>query len=238
MPSPPPRGCFRAFLFDCDGVLVDAEPLHLRMFQKVLAEEGIALSQREYFEKYLAMDDRGCFRAVLAEHGRHPEPADVAALVARKAEYYKTTLGGAAMYPGVRAFVAACAARARVALASGSLHSELDFILDSTGLRPHFEVVVGADDVQFGKPHPETYLKALAGLNAAPPRSGPAGQGMIQPAECLVIEDSIHGVHSAKNAGMRCLAVTNSYPADRLSQADWVVASLEGLDPDALPAAR
>lgn len=228
---------FRAVIFDCDGVLVDAEPLHFKMFQRVLAEEGITLTQREYFEKYLAMDDRGCFRTVFADHGRTPEPKVISELVARKAEYYKTALGGAAMYPGVREFVSACARRCRVALASGSLRSELDFILDSTSLRPFFPVVVGADDVVNGKPHPEPYLKALEGLNALPTQP-PGGAGPILPDDCLVVEDSFHGVTAAKQAGMRCLAVTNSYPAERLTHADWVVSTLKDLDLDRLPAAR
>ena len=56
-------GCvLRAILFDFNGVLVDDEPVHLEMFQRVLAEEGVALTADDYFSgRYLGMDDRGCF---------------------------------------------------------------------------------------------------------------------------------------------------------------------------------
>jgi beta-phosphoglucomutase-like phosphatase (HAD superfamily) len=57
---------------------------------------------------------------------------------------------------------------------------------------------------------------------------------VIRPDECLVIEDSVAGVQAAKNAGMRCLAVTNSYSAEELGRADWVVPSLAGCDVESL----
>ena len=60
----------RALLLDCNGILIDYEPIHLRLFQKVLKEEGIPLTRAEYFKRYLAMDDRGCFREALRRHGR------------------------------------------------------------------------------------------------------------------------------------------------------------------------
>ena len=68
---------------------------------------------------------------------------------------------------------------------------------------------------------------ALAALNSS--RETP-----IKPDECLVIEDSIAGIEAAKSAGMFCLAVTNSYRAEELAQADWIVTTLVDCDVDAL----
>src|SRR5437867_4442909 len=65
----------RAVLFDCDGVIADSEPLHLRLFQEVLAPLGIAVSPAEYADRYLGYDDRGVFTEVLRAHGRVPAPA-------------------------------------------------------------------------------------------------------------------------------------------------------------------
>jgi hypothetical protein len=67
-------GVLRAILFDFNGVLVDDEPIHLEVFQRVLAEEGISLSAEDYFARYLGLDDRTCFAAVLGAAG---EPATV-----------------------------------------------------------------------------------------------------------------------------------------------------------------
>ncbi|MGH7873096.1 MAG: HAD family hydrolase, partial [Candidatus Binatia bacterium] len=94
-------------------------------------------------------------------------------------------------------------------------------ILTGAGLLTHFKAVVSAEDVRRGKPEPEIFLKALAALNAQ--RTG----GFITAANCLVIEDSKEGVRGARRAGMKCLAVTNSHPAELLKEADAVVGSLE-----------
>ena len=78
----------RAILFDCNGVIIDDEPVHLELFRKVLREEGVPLSRKDYFKKYLAMDDRSCFRHALLSRGKPAGPAAVRAPVARKAVSY------------------------------------------------------------------------------------------------------------------------------------------------------
>ncbi|HWC78007.1 MAG TPA: HAD family phosphatase, partial [Blastocatellia bacterium] len=83
--------------------------------------------------------------------------------------------------------------------------------------------------VSNGKPHPEPFLRACTLLSSSLPDG-------LSPTECLVIEDSIHGVRAAHLAGMRCIAVTTSYSADRLSDADLVVESLAGLSFEKLEA--
>ncbi|HKS42231.1 MAG TPA: HAD hydrolase-like protein, partial [Blastocatellia bacterium] len=75
----------------------------------------------------------------------------------------------------------------------------------------------------------EAFLKAHEIINAH-------AAARISPQECLVIEDSLHGVEAARIAGMPVLAVTNSYPKDQLSKADMVVESLDGLSLDSLQA--
>ena len=80
---------------------------------------------------------------------------------------------------------------------------------------------VSANDVQEGKPQPEIFVKALEWLNRSVGAAAP-----IAPSECLVIEDSREGVAGARRAAMRCLAVTNSHPAEELRSADAVVSSL------------
>ncbi|MFY9270721.1 MAG: HAD-IA family hydrolase, partial [Candidatus Manganitrophaceae bacterium] len=102
---------------------------------------------------------------------------------------------------------------------------------DKGGMRSAFPVIVSAQDVKNGKPHPEAFLTALAKLNERPPVPNPP----IQPKECVVIEDSLHGVEAARLAGMHCLAVTNSYSKEELEgKADRVVGSLAGIEPKEL----
>ena len=121
--------------------------------------------------------------------------------------------------------IAGLAGNVPLAVASGALRQEIDTILATAGLLNQFQAIVSAEDVNQGKPEPEVFLKALAKLNAS------ADNGStINPAECVVIEDSKEGIKGARRAGMKCLAVTNSHPADLLSEANAVVKSLEEVE--------
>ncbi|HEY2385904.1 MAG TPA: HAD family phosphatase [Candidatus Binatia bacterium] len=212
----------RAVLFDCDGILADSEPLHLRAFQDVLRPLGIALTREDYVADYLGFDDRGVFTEAMRVAGRRASDADIHALMQEKAVAFRRVLErDVLVYPGVASFVAACAGLP-LGVVSGALRDEVEIILRHAGIRDAFRVIVAAEDVAEGKPDPEGYLRALAALQA-PGVS-------IAPAECLVVEDSLAGLEAGRRAGMRRLAVTNSYPADQLrAAADHVVATLEGL---------
>jgi beta-phosphoglucomutase-like phosphatase (HAD superfamily) len=82
--------------------------------------------------------------------------------------------------------------------------------------------VVGVDDVLRTKPNPEPYLTAMTRLTPKAPG--------LEPAQCLAFEDSVPGIFSAKAAGMKVVAVANSYPAEKLAVAHRVVTTLEGLE--------
>ena len=212
----------KAIIFDFDGVLADTEPLHFRMFQRVLHEEGLPLSEQDYYQKYVGLDDKGCFRAVLSAHGRPASPETVRRLVERKAvlmlEQIKIT---PVVYPGIADFVKRAAGRHRLAIVSGALRHEIELILEGVGLRSSFEHITAAEDIRNGKPDPEGYLHTLQALNR---------RATVQASDCLVIEDTIAGIQAAHAAGMRCLAVSTTYPADQLAGADAVTSTLKGYD--------
>lgn len=214
-----------AIIFDFNGIIADDEPLHLEMFQKVLAEQGIPLFREEYYRSFLGMDDRDCFKAVLAARKRPADDELVDQLIAKKADYYAKTINERLIiFPGVKELIGAASPKYPLAIASGALRHEIEGILNAINLRAAFSAVVSAEDVRRGKPAPDCFVLALERLNHV--RSGgPA----IAAGSCLVIEDSPWGVTAAHAAGMKCLAVTNSYPADSLTEADHVVSTLEGL---------
>jgi len=219
------RSMLKAIIFDFNGVLVDDEPLHLEMFQKVLEEEGIVLSEREYYSRYLGLDDRGCFQLVYHDRGKSLDDRGLAELIRRKAVYYRAALEqGIRVFPGVTERVPSLAKRFPLAVASGALRNEIETILQKIGLSGCFKGIVSSEDVRQGKPHPETFLKALAIVNQAP------AQEPVLASQCLVVEDSKEGILAARGAGMRCLAVTNSYPAEELGMADAIIQSLNELD--------
>jgi len=219
------QSVLRAIIFDFNGILVDDEPLHLEMFQKVLREEGISISEEEYTSRYLGLDDRGCFHAVYQDRRKNLDDRGLAELITRKALYYRAAVEkGIRVFPGVKELVPALAMRFPLVIASGALRNEIEFILQKIGLANCFQGIVSSEDVRQGKPHPETFLKALAIVSRR------AAQESILSSQCLAVEDSKEGILAARSAGMKCLAVTNSYPAEELGMADAVVQSLNDVD--------
>ena len=219
----------RAIIFDCDGVIADTEPLHFAALQRVLAEESIALTEEVYYRHYLALDDRGCFHKAFSDCATLTRER-LAELIDRKASYIEPAMRThLRLFPGVADFIRRAAVKYPLAVASGALKREIEMVLDFGGVRDCFLAIVSAEDVARGKPDPESFLKAHAIINAQ-------ATVTISPQECLVIEDSLHGVEAARLAGMRVLAVTNSYSKDRLSKADFVVETLDGLSLDSLQA--
>ncbi|MFQ5657316.1 MAG: HAD family hydrolase [Candidatus Methylomirabilales bacterium] len=215
----------RAIIFDFDGVIVDTERSHFEALQRALGEERIPLTWEDYTQNYLAMDDKDCLRTAFARQGRDVKPEKLQELSSRKASYFFEFVSGSVdLFPGADGFIRQAAEKYPLAIASGALREEIEYILGKFGLREFFPVVVAAEDVVKGKPDPEAYVAALARLNRL-------GSGKpVNPRECLVIEDSRHGVAAATAAGMRCLAVANSYPPEELTAARLVVQSLEELD--------
>jgi len=216
----------KALIFDFDGVIADAEPVHMRAFQEVLGEEGIGLSKEEYYGKYLALDDKAFFRTVLKDRGRKLDSKIIEDLMIRKSNCYDRLIKeNIIIFPGVRDFIKKAHERYALAIGSGALRHEIEFILRHVGIRERFNVIVSAEDVENCKPDPEVFIKALKRIN-----DSLTSVGEIHPNECLVVEDSIAGIKAANSAGMKCLAVTNSYPAERLSQADIIVNSLQEVE--------
>jgi beta-phosphoglucomutase len=212
----------RAVIFDFNGIIVDDEPIHFQLFQKVLGEEGIVLTEEAYYARYLGFDDRGAFQTGFQENHRQLSSARLQELIERKARYYQEAIRNhVAIFPGVKHLVTTLAPNLPLAVASGALRQEIATILATAELLSCFKAIVSAEDVTRGKPEPEIFLKALAELNEQN-----NGDSMAA-ADCVVIEDSKEGIRGARRAGMKCLAVTNSHPAELLTDANAVVNSLE-----------
>lgn len=220
----------QAIVFDFDGVIADSERLHLRAYQDILAPEGVSLSERDYYDRYLGYDDVGVFRALGKDRGLTMDQARVAALIERKGRRYdELASAGEMLYPGAAEFIrAAASAEVPIAIASGALTHEIEEILERSGLRTLFPVIVGADQTARSKPHPEPYLAAFARLQAHTGRR-------LEPWRAVAIEDSKWGLVSARGADLRLVAVTNTYSAAELrEEAELVCAGLSDLSLDRL----
>jgi beta-phosphoglucomutase len=213
----------QAIIFDFDGVIANSEPLHLQAFQQALAEENIALTPSEYYARYLGYDDVGAFAAIGRDRGVEMSERRVAALVARKSTIMQAMMhGDGVLFPGARDFVIAAAAEVPIAIASGALRQEIDEITTAAGVANLFAAVVAAGDTSESKPSPAPYRLAFERLCDSTGRS-------LDPRRCVAIEDSRWGLDSARGAGLRCVGVTNSYPADQLPGAELVATGLQAL---------
>jgi HAD superfamily hydrolase (TIGR01509 family) len=223
----------RAVIFDFNGVLVDDEDVHFELFREVLHEEGVTIDARQYHECYLGLDDRGCFEAALLKAGQAAAGSRLDDLIARKARRYVTVAtAGLRFFPGAARCLTTLGARWPLAINSGALRPEIEFALDRLGCREWVAAIVSAEDTTRCKPDPQGYLLALDALRQH--ETDGAALANLQPGQCVVVEDSLAGVASARGAGMWAVGITHTYPAQALHEAgaDAVIDGLETLTPD------
>ncbi|MFI5454628.1 MAG: HAD family hydrolase [Isosphaerales bacterium] len=235
-----------AVIFDFNGVLVDDEFVHFALFREVLAQEGVTITERDYHERYLGYDDRRCFEAALWDAGRSADPGRLDRLIAQKARrYVEVADQGLRFFPAAAETLGAVAARWPVAICSGALRAEIEYGLRRLDRYDQVAAIISAEDTDKCKPDPEGYRLALVALRAHA-RNG-QGHGDVgatavsrttlldlAAADCLVVEDSLAGIASAKGAGMRAIGVPNTYTDLQLRQAgaDEVVDGLATLTPE------
>ncbi|MGC9194137.1 MAG: HAD family hydrolase [Syntrophobacteraceae bacterium] len=214
----------QAVIFDCDGVLVDTEPLHYAAFQEVLVPLGLGHDYARYLKHFVGFDDRDAFVHAFSETGRQLSADSLVRLIQAKSAALARLIGqGTPSFPGVVELVKELKDRGiPLAVASGALRHEVEAFLSSLGLQGIFRVIAGADDVEKSKPAPQTYLLALERLRDF--------YGPIDARNCIAIEDTPAGIQSAKTAGMRVVGITNSFPASDLAGADKVIGSLSDLN--------
>ena len=213
----------QAIVFDFDGVIANSEPLHLLAFQRTSHEYGITLTGDEYYKKYLGYDDLGMIEALARDRRIPMSDREIAAFIARKGSYMQQLLeSGGLLFPGAKEFIQAAAAQVPIAIASGALRHEIEEILVSAGLDRLFTAIVASGDTPESKPSPAPYLLAFHRLKHETGRE-------LDPRRSAAIEDSRWGLESARGAGLRCVAVTNSYPAHELPGAELLVNGLENL---------
>ena len=200
-----------AVLWDLDGVIVDSGPYHLRSWEAVFSKRGVPFIEDD-FRPVFGMRSVEIIRRFL---GPAATDAEVETIYREKEETYRSLVkGNIRVLPGVLALLRGLdVVGFRQALVTSAPAENVDLVAGTLGIRKFFARIVTGRDVTEGKPNPQGYLLAAAQLGAPP-------------ADCVVMEDAVAGVQAARNAGMKCIAVTTTNPAEKLAAADIIVSSL------------
>ena len=210
----------RGVLFDMDGVLVDSEAYICKAAILMFSELGVR-AEPDDFQPYVGMGENRYIGGV-AE--KYEVSLNIEYAKARTYKIYEQiTRNRLSALPGVHDFIGRCQRKGlKLALATSADHIKMVINLREIGLSANTVMAtVNGLEVDRKKPYPDIYIKA-------------AGNIGLDPRECLVVEDAVSGVKAAKSAGCRCLALTSSFSADDLYEADWICKSLENAPDEAL----
>lgn len=208
MHDSPASARIQAVVFDMDGVLTDSEPLICAAAMAMFREHGVT-AQPEDFVPFVGTGEDRYIGGVAERHG---VTLDLQEAKRRTYEIYLQELPGRLRaFPGAMAFVRQCRhAGLRTAVASSADMIKVAANLNAIGMpTAEWDAIVTAEDVKHKKPAPDIFLAAARKLE-------------LSPSHCIVIEDAINGIDAARAAGMRCIAVAQSFPADQLTHADLV----------------
>jgi HAD superfamily hydrolase (TIGR01509 family) len=208
----------KAIIFDMDGVLVDSEPIHERAEMETCREFGMEVPKSEW-HKFRGTKLEDIFSYISKTYGAGDEPIEK--MIEIKIQKYLTiALAEMDMIPGAMDFLQELKKnkKYRYALTTSGRKMQQDKILSKFNLTDYFDIMITADDVKNGKPHPEPYATTVKKLE-------------LLPEDCLVIEDSDNGILSAKAAGCLACGITTTFDRKRLelAGADMVVSDFSEL---------
>jgi beta-phosphoglucomutase len=184
----------KAVIFDMDGVLIDAKDWHYEALNRALKIFGYNISRYDHLVTFDGLPTRKKLEMLTREQGL-PEPLH--GILNELKQLYTTELVHARCKPLFQHEYALSCLRAagyKLAVASNSIRSSIELMMQKSNLRGYLDTIVSNQDVKVGKPEPDIYVKAMAQLGVAP-------------AETLVVEDNENGIASARAAGAHLMIV-------------------------------
>lgn len=203
-----------AVLWDLDGVIADTGDYHYRAWGDIFKEKGVTFTKEDFMRHFGQRHDT-IIRFAL---GKDIPPDEFSIITERKQqEYRRIVADNIKPLPGVMELIKSLNDhRIKTAIASSAPLENIEIIIRGLGIEDCFQAIAWGTEVPEGKPSPQIFLLAARKLGA-------------EPGNCVVIEDAIAGVTAAKQAGMKCVAVTNSHPGSSLKKADLIVDTLEAV---------
>ena len=200
----------KAIIFDFDGVIVDTYNFNKNAVAAVFKKKRLKFDKKEYKEIFTGRSLKDSLKIVLAVARRESELEEFIKL---KKEYDKFYSKETKAYEDTLKFITKIKDQFRIMVASGCRPIHLKLAFKKYGLNGVFEYLITSEDINHGKPDPEIYNLSLKKLK-------------LNPNETIVIEDSPTGIKSAKNAGIKCIAITTTHSDKELKEADLIVDKL------------
>lgn len=209
----------KIIIFDFDGVILDSENSHFIAFNEGLKNLNINISEDEYYSKYISLDDRGVITNVVNDKNISVTNEEIDMIIKNKNDYFESRLiDNSKLFPGVEELIIQLSKNFVLSIGSGANRSEIIKTLKNNNIYDYFEIIVSADEVNNPKPNPETYNRVLDNINTD-----------FNINEIIVIEDSPGGIEAAKSAGLKCIAITNTFNNKELGKADIIVSNYEDI---------
>jgi beta-phosphoglucomutase family hydrolase len=207
-------GKLEAVLWDLDGVIADTGEYHYRAWGDIFKEKGAVFTWEDFMRLFGQRHDTIIKFAL----GDDIPPDEFEVITERKQqEYRRLVADNIKPLPGAVELIKSLNEHGiKTAIASSAPLENIDIIIRGLKIEDCFQAIVSGPEVPDSKPSPQIFQLAAKKLE-------------VKPGGCVVIEDAIAGVAAAKQAGMKCVAVTNSHPVSSLKQADLVVASLKSV---------
>ena len=202
----------KSLLFDMDGILVDTEPILARAVMLALADQGVDLTEQEYYDHWTKQG-----KGILDFVSEKMIPLDIKKYRSTRNRIYLEFLRtNIPVFDGVKETIAELSKTYKLGLVSSSSREFVHFILKSIDLE-YFLAIITSEDVKEEKPAPEGFLLAAERL-------------LVEPKECVVIEDAEKGILAAKHAGMKAIAIPNKSTSDNdFSGANLILESIKSL---------
>ncbi len=204
----------KAVLFDLDGVIVDTIHYHYLAWDYMFRELGGSISEQSVLI-HEGRASREILPLFLQEAGVTLPESEFEDFIDRKRKYYRSIVD-IQYYPGVFDVISGLRSRGyKTALVTASALKNMERSVDGEQ-RKMFDFIITGDEITRAKPSPDPYLAAMHHLG-------------MQPADCVVVENAPLGIESARNAGMRCIAVETTLGAEYLAGADFILRDIREL---------